>query len=1826
MIDNEIKVLIEKYKEKGVKLWTEDKKLKFKAPSNTLTDDMKAELKENKEKIIEYLMHSEMLFHDEKSRYDEFPLTDIQSAYLVGRKEEYGYGGVGCKVYLELTAYNIEYAKLQNAWNKVVERHDMTHTVVNRNGTQCVKENYTIPQIQIYDLRKMQGNEQDKKTAEIRREFSLKQYKSEMLPLYDLILVKLDDKDLICLSIDMLIADFTSITIMVNELEAFYYGENEPEKLEITFRDIIINRQNSKNSEKLENSKKYWLERLEKISEAPVMPVNDETDNLTTEFEQHNFILPYDKWDRITEMAKSYGLTPTSIVLNAYSNVIGRWSGQKNFSLNVTMAKRENIHKDINNIVGDFTVVNILDINIDSEKTFAEQSAVIQKQMWNDMENSEFSGVAVMRELKRIRERDVLFPIVFTSTLGFKNKNFENNNHKFVLTYKISQTPQVLIDCQVSEESKGILINWDVRKGVFPDGVIENAFSVFTEELENLSKNEIFWNSCMSYKLSDKSADIRRKVNNTSDIIPEGLLYDGFIRNVAENSEKTALISKDREYSYRELADYAMTIKNKLDGIEKGELVAVNLEKGMWQIASVLGIMFAGGTYLPLDISQPTERKEEIIRESGAKWIITDNTDEITESVNKVVISDIISIEADAEISVNRVDADTPAYVIYTSGSTGKPKGVIITHKSALNTVIDINQRFDITKNDRVIALANLAFDLSVYDIFGMFTAGGSIVVPEQLKIKAPQHWEELIDKYNVTVWNSVPAQMQMLTMYLGSFKEKKNYALKLIMLSGDWIPVSQPEIIYSFFSQCRLISLGGATEASIWSIYYPIEKGCTYKTSIPYGIPLKNQYFRILDEKLEDCPDWVTGDIYIGGTGLTLGYHNDKATTDEKLIIHPVTKEKLYFTGDLGRYHSDGIIEFMGRSDNQVKVHGHRIEIKEIESSLESIAEVESAVVVIDQMENYEKNLAGFIQLKNNSDNGNVCVPDKILSDAVINSAKEASQDIDRELYAEWTSISNETAIFDIFNCFKKQDIFIDDTEFSVEEAEKKFGRHSYYSELFRRWLSVLCKEKMIEFNPETEKYRLLNKDVNEESSKKSWEKWWELENKVNYSKRLLEYFEDSSRNLTALMKGEIDELDLFFPRGDSEIAMAAYHDNIISQLLNKVMISAVINIIDERKKSEGDHTFRILEIGAGVGGVSLDIIPAISDRNVKYMFTDVSQFFINKAQQNFSEYSFVEYGLFDINKPYWKQGIKNSEYDIIICNNVLHNAKSLPDVMHNFREILVEGGAIIIADTTGENYSLLTSMEFHAGLNQFEDFRKEENQVFVKYEQWLEVFENENISLSAVYPPEDDVLSVSRQAVFVGQFVSSVPDITVDNIKKELSSKVPEYMIPKYIEILNYMPLTQNGKIDRNLLSERIKYINPSVSERGTETKDGLEKRIEAIWANALNREQIWRDENFYHAGGDSLLLAQIVSEMKEQIEEYENWEWDALMSEIIQSPTIAGIAEKAYGKNNRNESASDKKENMVIIDEKEDSQSCIVFFHEGTGTLKRYDELMPYIKNNPNRKEWIIGFQCGDETDYLNYNKETLLEGLGRKYAEMLIEKGFEKYTLVGFCMGGLIATESAKYLIEAGKQVNPVVVIDTAPQDSRLSNNILMERAFGLIIDTDIEKCGHTVDEEILKEALFYLLDNSKGVITENDLCNLDGKFSEVGDCFRRLCAVDSKQRFISICNNVKRLDSMEMSEFQQEKLETLYKVFCLSFSAVSLYEQNNGVFTGDVIVIDCKDKASDFLPVRPERISEFWNKTVLGNLEFVKVEGDHFSCIEEPQAKNVADIINGLSER
>lgn len=443
------------------------------------------------------------------------------------------------------------------------------------------------------------------------------------------------------------------------------------------------------------------------------------------------------------------------------------------------------------------------------------------------------------------------------------------------------------------------------------------------------------------------------------------LLHTPFLEQARKNGAAIALTSGDKKITYKELDSMSEVLAEELrrKGVVPNSLVAVIMTKGWEQVVSVLGILKAGAAYLPVDAELPRERIDYLL-EVGDVSVILTQEEYADEGRDTIVIDEefLAGDTAEKQIEALPLVGDDLAYVIFTSGSTGKPKGVMISHSGALNTVLTINSLYNVKECDRVIALSSLDFDLSVYDIFGTLAAGGTLVIPDKNVLKDPALLYNLIKQENITIWNSVPAYMKMFITYVKESQQSLHDSLRLVLLSGDWISIPMLREIRAINKDIELISLGGATEASIWSIYYPINEIDPQWRSIPYGKALDNQTVYVLDSNLNKATILNQGEICIGGVGLAKGYWKDLEKTRSHFFVHPETGERLYRTGDIGQYLPDGNIEIIGRLDFQVKIQGFRIELGEIEINLQSHDDVQDAIVMPHGERDGEKKLVAYV------------------------------------------------------------------------------------------------------------------------------------------------------------------------------------------------------------------------------------------------------------------------------------------------------------------------------------------------------------------------------------------------------------------------------------------------------------------------------------------------------------------------------------------------------------------------------------------------------------------------------------------------------------------------------------------------------------------------------------------------------------------------------------------------------------------------------------------------------------------------------------------------
>lgn len=379
------------------------------------------------------------------------------------------------------------------------------------------------------------------------------------------------------------------------------------------------------------------------------------------------------------------------------------------------------------------------------------------------------------------------------------------------------------------------------------------------------------------------------------------------------------------------------------------------MTRGPEQVVGILATVLAGGAYLPIDGGLPAQRQNYMLADGRVRCILTNCSmegvgDQSLEILRVDAMQPMEDAPAPQPPPLPGAHVDDLAYVVYTSGTTGNPKGVMTSHRSVVNIVEDCNARFAVHATDRFFAISAFNFDLSVYDIFGAFSVGAAIVMPDADKAADPAHWLHLCDTFGITVWNSVPAIAALMYDQAVVDDASSPAPLRLVMMSGDYIPPTLPAKLRSLRAGLDVVSLGGATETTIWSITHLIGPDDSDSEAVPYGRPTANNRAFVLGRDGLDTPDWVVGEICFSGVGLARGYWADQVRTAERFFDDTRRGERLYRTGDLGRYLPDGNIAILGRTDNQIKVNGYRIEAGEIETRMAALDGVQQAIVVKQQ------------------------------------------------------------------------------------------------------------------------------------------------------------------------------------------------------------------------------------------------------------------------------------------------------------------------------------------------------------------------------------------------------------------------------------------------------------------------------------------------------------------------------------------------------------------------------------------------------------------------------------------------------------------------------------------------------------------------------------------------------------------------------------------------------------------------------------------------------------------------------------------------------------
>lgn len=884
-----------------------------------------------------------------------FPLTDTQVAYVLGREDAFEFGGVAAHGYYEYEGA-VDPVRFTAAWNQLVDRHDALRLVVDTEKHQQ-RVLASVPWFEptIHDLQGLPESARNERLDELREQYSHWVADPGQWPLFHIAISLIDARTVrLHIGFDGLCFDYLSWRLLLSELTLLYRDPAGPlPELTLTFRDYILALAEFEDTDLYRRSERYWLERVSTFPTAPQLPYGAQRPD-TTRFVRREADLAPDRWGRLTSRARAHGLTPSALMMAVFAEVIAVWSAEDRFALNVPSMNRMPLHPQVEAVVGEFASLCAVEIQHDRHDSFLSRAQSIQASLWDVLEHSHYSALRFMRELARhdrAPERSRM-PIVLTSTLGWSEGARTPFDGAVSEVYALSQTPQVSLDVQIHEQDGELYYNWDTVDSAFAPGVIDAMFTAFDRLLQRLADSAELWLHSDMELVSDRAAEITGPQQEPG----AALLPDLFVRRARAQPNHPALIDGPHSINYAELLDSASRIANHLREMATARtdqpIVVVALDKGWRQFAAVYGVMLAGAAYLPLDTAAPSHRQRTILDDAGTTIVLTDTT---TPRAVLDVLGDrpeltIIDIEGAAVRAADpnppNVDINTHdlVYVLYTSGSSGIPKGVMVEHGGVLNCVADTIASFDIGTGDISLSVSALHHDMSGFDVFVVLAAGATVVVTAGEGRRNPAHWRQLVAEHGVTLWCSVPAMVDMLHAEGGTALTSP----RLVFSGGDRISPALVDRLAAACPNAQFVSIGGPTETTLWNIWFPVEASTHDLRSIPYGRPIANTRYCLLDHAGRPVPKGVVGEMYCAGPGVARGYLGRCELTDDVFVTLPDSGERAYRTGDFGRLGSEGAIEFVGRRDRQVKLRGHRIELGEVETVLGTVLGVDEAAVTV--------------------------------------------------------------------------------------------------------------------------------------------------------------------------------------------------------------------------------------------------------------------------------------------------------------------------------------------------------------------------------------------------------------------------------------------------------------------------------------------------------------------------------------------------------------------------------------------------------------------------------------------------------------------------------------------------------------------------------------------------------------------------------------------------------------------------------------------------------------------------------------------------------------
>ena len=928
-------------------------------------------------------------YADQRRQLEELPLSFSQERLWFFEQFHKNSCTYNTNRRVKLTG-NLNISVLEKALETIIQRHETLRTNFYQKNGITLQEIQENPQFKlaVIDLNNFPLNQKEEQLnkllyEEIRKPFNL----SEDLMLRAF-LYCLNEKEYIFLVIMHHIAsDGWSLGVFTQELNQLYnaFSKNEPytlPKLPLQYADFSLWQRNWYQDNKLESQLNYWREKFQ--SNIPIL--NLPTDRPRPSLETFNGSLYPLKispnlTSKLKQLSKQLKVTLFMVLLTAFKILLYRYTAEEDIVLGTPIAGRN--HLEIEGLIGFFVNTLALKTNLSGNLTFEELLKRVQQTAQQAYIHQELPYEKLIQELELERDlsRGALTQVLFSfqntpetslqlselevSSYGInKTQTKSNLSLSSYLNTPDNGTARCDLTLLLKEEEGEIGGIVEYNTDLFAAERIKRLVAHFQVLLAGIVENTQQNISYLPLLTPEEKHQLLVEWNDTATDYPrDKCIHQLFEEQVEKTPDAVAVVFKEQQLTYRELNEKANQLAHYLQkqGVRTETLVGISIERSLEMLIGILGILKAGGTYVPLDANYPSERLAFMLSDTQVSVLLTQQSlrGKLPASKTQIIClnndGDKISTESkDNPTSLSAVE--NLAYITYTSGSTGQPKGVCVTHRGVVRLVKNTNYA-NFTSEEIFLQLAAISFDASTWEIWGSLLNGGRLVI-------FPPHNPSLADlgtairEYQITtLWLTAGLFSLMVDECLEDLKP-----LRQLFTGGDVLSTTHVQKFVQEVENCRLINGYGPTENTTFTCCYPISKESPLDNSVPIGRPISNTQVYLLDEYLNPVPVGVRGELYIGGDGLARGYWQRPELTLEKFIPNPFGEGKLYKTGDLARYLADGKIEFLGRIDDQVKIRGFRIELGEIETNLVQHPRVKETLVIARDSQHREQYLTAYL------------------------------------------------------------------------------------------------------------------------------------------------------------------------------------------------------------------------------------------------------------------------------------------------------------------------------------------------------------------------------------------------------------------------------------------------------------------------------------------------------------------------------------------------------------------------------------------------------------------------------------------------------------------------------------------------------------------------------------------------------------------------------------------------------------------------------------------------------------------------------------------------